>query len=555
MEYQVSARRWRPQRFEEIVGQGHITKTLQNAIKNSRIAHAYLFSGSRGVGKTTTARIFAKALNCINGPAPEPCNNCDSCREITTGISTDVFEIDGASNTGVDDVRELRENIKYAPMRGRYRVYIIDEVHMLSGSAFNALLKTLEEPPAHAIFIFATTEVHKIPETVLSRCQHFNFKRLTLLEIINMLRSVCEKDGIDINENGLSVIAKAADGSMRDSLSILDQVVSFCGKKVDEKEAAEILGIINKGIIVSFINGLKNKDASALLKIIRELQDYGHDVRQFCNSLIEQIRNMIVAKVAAAPENLIDLAKDDVDEIKRLAQDFSQEEIQLLFTIFLKTQEEIRWSQYPWVSVEMASVRAVHIPSFKDIDKIIEWINSHSASSITNKTHMLQNNDESNPPLPPFNSPLTKGGDRGVKGGMGGFSGENPTVLSEEKSNNPPAVNWEEFVNRVKEKKPYIGTYLEHGRLVDANSGEFIIGFSSKDSVFIGLIEKEESKRILKEILNDMYHRDIRLRFVKIAAESNGSNEASEKEGQSLNPLVQDALNIFGGKIVDMRKI
>ncbi|MEK6682964.1 MAG: DNA polymerase III subunit gamma/tau [Nitrospirota bacterium] len=533
MEYQVSARRWRPQRFEEIVGQGHITKTLQNAIKNNRIAHAYLFSGSRGVGKTTAARIFAKALNCINGPAPEPCNNCDSCKEITAGVSTDVFEIDGASNTGVDDVRELRENIKYAPMRGKYRVYIIDEVHMLSGSAFNALLKTLEEPPAHAIFIFATTEVYKIPETVLSRCQHFNFKRLTLLEIINMLRSVCEKDGIDINENGLSVIAKAADGSMRDSLSILDQVVSFCGKKVDEKEAAEILGIINKGIIVSFINGLKNKDASALLKIIRELQDYGHDVRQFCNSLIEQIRNMIVAKVAAAPENLIDLAKDDVDEIKRLAQDFSQEEIQLLFTIFLKTQEEIRWSQYPWVSVEMASVRAVHIPSFKDIDKVIQWIGNSSKN-------LSDNEAETALPITPLNSKK-----------------ENPAESTEEPAAyaDPPAVNWEEFVNRVKEKKQYIGTYLEHGRLVDANSGEFIIGFSSKDSVFIGLIEKEESKRILKEILNDMYHRDIRLRFVKIAAESNGSNEASEKEGQSLNPLVQDALNIFGGKIVDMRKI
>ena len=551
MEYQVSARKWRPQRFDDIIGQGHVTRTLQNAIKNNRIAHAYIFSGSRGVGKTTTARILAKALNCINGPTPEPCNNCSPCKEITSGISTDVLEIDGASNTGVDDVRDLRESVKYAPMHGKYKVYVIDEVHMLSNSAFNALLKTLEEPPAHTIFVFATTEVHKIPTTVLSRCQHFNFKRLTLIEIVDRLRLIAEKDSIEINDNGLAVIAKAADGSMRDSLSILDQVVSFCGKKVDEKEIADILGVINKDIIFSFIGRLKEKDSAGLVKIIREVQDCGYDVRQFCNNLIEQIRNMLIAKVSGNPEELIELSKEAVNEIKEIAGGFLIEDIHLLFTIFLKAQEEIRWSPYPWMSLEMAAVKAVHVPSFKSIDKLIELVSGRSGNTENmgegrvKAKERIQNTE--------VRSEKTDFQKREDEGPQEPPEKKEASIAGNENSS---SINWDELIDKVKEKKPNIGSYLEQGELVRSSEGELTIGFSGSSSFLIDLIEKDDNKKILKNLINDICHRDMHLKFVKISANADSGNSGIRNgAGVDMNPLVKDALDIFGGKLLGVRKI
>ena len=558
MEYQVSARKWRPQRFEDIIGQGHVTRTLQNAIKNNRIAHAYIFSGSRGVGKTTTARILAKALNCVNGPTPEPCNNCDPCREITSGLSTDVLEIDGASNTGVDDVRELRENVKYAPMHGKYKVYIIDEVHMLSNSAFNALLKTLEEPPSHVIFVFATTEVHEIPSTVLSRCQHFNFKRLTLIEIVDKLRLIAEKDGIDINDNGLSIIAKAADGSMRDSLSILDQVISFCGKKVDEKEIADVLGVINKDIMLAFIDRLKNKDSAGIIKIIREAQDCGYDVRQFCNNLIEHIRNIMIVKVSSSPEELIELSRDVVDEIKRLAEGLSMEEAQLFFSIFSNVHKEIRWSPYPWMSLEMAAVKAVHVPSFKSIDKLIELVSSPSGNTEgmgEYRGHKPENRIKAeeriqNTEVISQKTDSQKGEDEGLQ------EPQDKREANTAGNGNGSSVNWDELINRVKEKKPNIGSYLEQGELVRSSEKELIIGFSDRSSFLIELIEREDNKKVLKSLINDICHREIHLKFVKISANADSGNIGIRNgAGVDINPLVKDALDIFGGKLLGVRKI
>lgn len=551
MEYQVSARKWRPQRFDDIIGQGHVTRTLQNAIKNNRIAHAYIFSGSRGVGKTTTARILAKALNCVNGPTPEPCNNCSPCKEITSGISTDVLEIDGASNTGVDDVRDLRESVKYSPMHGKYKVYIIDEVHMLSNSAFNALLKTLEEPPAHTIFVFATTEVHKIPTTVLSRCQHFNFKRLTLIEIVDRLRLIAEKDSIEINDNGLAVIAKAADGSMRDSLSILDQVVSFCGKKVDEKEIADILGVINKDIIFSFIGRLKEKDSAGLVKIIREVQDCGYDVRQFCNNLIEQIRNMLIAKVSGNPEELIELSKEAVNEIKEITIGFLIEDIHLLFTIFLKAQEEIRWSPYPWMSLEMAAVKAVHVPSFKSIDKLIELVSGRSGNTENMGEGRVKAKERiQNTEVRSEKTDFQKREDEGL---------QEPPEKKEASiagNENSSSINWDELIDKVKEKKPNIGSYLEQGELVRSSEGELTIGFSGSSSFLIDLIERDDNKKILKNLINDICHRDMHLKFVKISANADSGNSGIRNgAGVDMNPLVKDALDIFGGKLLGVRKI
>src|SRR5512136_1075662 len=265
--YLVLARKWRPQLFEEVVGQRHITQTLQNAISQKRVAHAFLFTGARGVGKTSSARILAKALNCEKGPGTNPCNQCATCQEVTHGTSMDVIEIDGASNRGIDEIRELKENVRYTPAKSRYKIYIIDEVHMLTTEAFNALLKTLEEPPPHVIFVFATTEPHKIPLTILSRCQRYDFKRIPLASILEQLRTIATQEGMEISDQSLHLIAREAEGSMRDAQSLLDQVLSYAGQKVSDKEVIEVLGVIDRKILHDSIAALADGDQARLLQI------------------------------------------------------------------------------------------------------------------------------------------------------------------------------------------------------------------------------------------------------------------------------------------------
>jgi DNA polymerase-3 subunit gamma/tau len=302
--YQVLARRWRPQKFEDVVGQDHVVRTLQNAISSGRIAHAYLFTGVRGVGKTSIARILAKALNCEKGPTPTPDNSCSICNEITAGTSVDVLEIDGASNTGVDDVRELRENVRYMPQSSRYKIYIIDEVHMLSNAAFNALLKTLEEPPPHIIFIFATTEPQKIPATILSRCQRFDFKRIPREKILESLKQISISEGVTIEESDLRLIAREAEGSMRDALSLLDQVISFAGKMVPKGEVQKALGIIDRTWVTEMAQGIIDRDSARALEVLAKGYEHGYDLKQMLKDLIAHFRNMAITRAVANPTRL-----------------------------------------------------------------------------------------------------------------------------------------------------------------------------------------------------------------------------------------------------------
>ena len=286
MAYLVLARKWRPQRFDEVVGQPHVVQTLTNAISTQRIAHAYLFSGARGIGKTSVARILAKALNCAQGPSPTPCNECESCREITESSSLDVLEIDGASNRGINEIRELRENIRYLPSKSPYKIYIIDEVHMLTGEAFNALLKTLEEPPAHVIFIFATTESHRIPITILSRCQLFEFRRLAGGAIVEHLQYIAQEEGIEISDVSLRLLAREAEGSMRDGQSLLEQMIAFSGKKIKDEDLLEVLGVIDRQALLDAAAAIVDGDGVRCLEIIERLYLHGHDLRRFCQEHI-----------------------------------------------------------------------------------------------------------------------------------------------------------------------------------------------------------------------------------------------------------------------------
>src|SRR5438445_4094498 len=361
MEYQVSARKHRPMTFAEVTGQTHVVRTLTNALASGRTAHAYLFSGMRGVGKTTMARILAKALNCEKGPTSTPCLACVSCREIGAGMSFDVMEIDGASSNSVDDVREMRETVKTAPAHGRYRVYIIDEVHMLSTAAFNALLKTLEEPPAHVVFVFATTEAHKIPPTILSRCQHFTFRRIPRREVVDTLKRVTAAEGITIDDRSLSALARASDGSLRDALSLLDQAVAFGGKRVEADQLMILLGAVPHELLRGALEAILARDAAGALKALAAVQDHGSDVRQFCGELMEHVRNLLVARIVPDAGDLIELGPEEQAEIKADAARLTVDHIQELFRVFLQAEDGIRASQYPWFVVEMAAVRACRV--------------------------------------------------------------------------------------------------------------------------------------------------------------------------------------------------
>ena len=379
MEYQVSARKFRPGTFEELIGQPHVVQTLRNAILRQQVAHAYLFSGMRGVGKTTAARILAKALNCGRSeapsgadgpeqsrrrPTPEPCGQCESCLEITRGNSVDVIEIDGASNTGVDDVRELRENVKFSPFRGTYRIYIIDEVHMLSNSAFNALLKTLEEPPPHAVFIFATTEVHKIPPTITSRCQHFNFRRIPRREIIARLQEVVTHVGVTINERSLGAMARASEGSMRDALSLLDQAVAFGGQSIAEHDVDEMLGAVPDELVSRLVQTVVSQDPAAAVALVGEVVDHGYDLRAYCGAVVERMRHLMIAAVVPGFEQaqgLMDLPDEDVKHLLTEAKSFSVEQVQEIFHLFAQAEDRLRATAHPRFVFEVAAVRAARL--------------------------------------------------------------------------------------------------------------------------------------------------------------------------------------------------
>jgi DNA polymerase-3 subunit gamma/tau len=382
MAYEVLARKWRPRLFQDVIGQEHITQTLMNAMKAERLAHAYLFSGARGVGKTSVARILAKAINCPQGEPGIPCNQCHSCQEITAGSSVDVQEIDGASNRGIDEIRELRENIRYMPSSGRHRVYIIDEVHMLTLPAFNALLKTLEEPPPHVKFIFATTEPHKVPVTILSRCQKFDFKRIPLALIVQHLEKITAEEGIEISRSGLTLIAREAEGSMRDAESLLDQVVSFTGAKVEDKHITDILGVIDRALLFETSASILAGSTRKCVEIVDQIYTYGYDIREFYRSLMDQFRDLLV--VLVAPEGgLLDVIDADRAELKRQAEAAGMEKLHQCLSFLIRQEESLRLTSHPKLVLETVLFKLCsmgEILGFNDLIAKIEALETRLAS-------------------------------------------------------------------------------------------------------------------------------------------------------------------------------
>jgi DNA polymerase III subunit gamma/tau len=395
MAYQVTARKWRPQKFEDVVGQEHITSTLKNAIKSNRIAHAYIFTGPRGVGKTTTARILAKALNCENPKDFEPCNECLMCKSINDSQTMDIIEIDGASNRGIDEIRTLRESVKYAPTRGKYKIYIIDEVHMLTKESFNAFLKTLEEPPSHTIFVFATTDIHKVPLTIISRCQRFDFRRIQLETIKQTLINIAKEENISIDDKTLTLIAKKADGALRDAQSLFDQVISFCGEKIDSETVAKMLNLIDDDLFFTISDAVLEKDFNVVFQTTNKIYQNGWDFIDFTDGLLEHFRN-ILSVILTERTELVETAEVYRIKYANYIQTFSKGDLLRILNYLSKLQQELRYSNNQKLKIEIALTNLVGLEKSATLSEIISGLESgtveikSSESNITKEKSAIE---------------------------------------------------------------------------------------------------------------------------------------------------------------------
>ncbi len=607
MDYQVSARKYRPGTFDDVIGQPHIVQTLMNAVATKRIAHAYLFSGTRGVGKTTIARILAKALNCEEGPTDRPCNTCTNCQEVTQGVSVDVIEIDGASNTSVDDVREIRENVKFTPFRGHYRVYIIDEVHMLSNSAFNALLKTLEEPPAHVVFIFATTEVHKIPATILSRCQHYNFRRIARAEIVGRLRAVAQLDQLQIEDRSLNALARASEGSMRDALSLLDQAIAFGGKSINHGDLETLLGGVPQESVQDLIKTLLAQDSPAALAVLANALDQGHDVRAFCAETIEAIRNLLVASVVSDPAELRGLIEMSGEDLKQLTTDaglLTPEQLQELLTIFAQTEDSLRFSAHPRFLVEAAAIRATRLTRTRETggaestrstpsgspgrSRVIRSETAGRDSTVSSGSATAGTAAQSQPvapassgpsraqPSPPSSNPkirrdpeLPSDPSRGERGATRSTTSLGlAAASSDENPITPISLNWESVQEEVASSFPNIAPFLEAGQFLGIEGNLITIGFAKQATVARAMLEKDDNLRTLTSLCERQVGRPVRMRVVELAeTEQTGLTMAQQRslrekeqrlvlfERARSNPAIKQTLEIFGAELAEVRTV
>jgi DNA polymerase-3 subunit gamma/tau len=554
MDYQVSARKWRPQKFSELIGQDHIVRTLKNAIELNRIAHAYLFSGTRGVGKTTTARLLAKALNCEQGPTPEPCDTCTHCKEIREGNSLDVQEIDGASNNGVAEVRDLIENVQYSTSSCRFKVYIIDEVHMLSRSAFNALLKTLEEPPPQVIFLFATTELIKIPETILSRCQCFEFKPLNHAQICAQLEIICKKDNIAIDAKSLEEIAVNGAGSMRDAQSLLDQVIAFAGREVDHASVESVLGIVGQGTLEKFMDRVIAQDAAALLGLVQEVAETGKDLSLFCRDLIEYVRNLMFVKVSAQPETLVSTRTCDVETLKNQAQHLDTDQLHQMFTVLSRAEMDMKRGSLPRLIFEMAVLRLTDVRPYQEIDQLIQKINSAEGGTTTTNSAAPAGNARTSTPATPAPRPQPPQMEAAA-------STAPATPPQAQTASVPSGSEWEKIRTAASNEKRSLGTFLDNCVMLSLTPESIHLAFP--DPYTLGLVEKEENLQVIRAAVQTVcgYH-DIQFKLDIQApptpgegqpaapAEKNSAKVYGKKGNPSEDEILKDALDIFGGVVI-----
>ena len=577
MSYLVLARKWRPQTFDDVIGQEHVTRTLRNAIRSERVAHAFLFTGPRGVGKTTTARLLAKALNCEQGPTPDPCNACSQCEEITNGSAIDVLEIDGASHTGVDNVRDLTEGVQYRPAKGRFRVVIIDEVHMLSNAAFNALLKTLEEPPAHVKFIFATTESHKILQTILSRCQRYDFKRIPLRDLIQQLEHLTQAEGFECDEAGLALLAREADGSLRDAESLLDQVVAWSNGRVDEAAVRDALGVADRQALFRVVEAILAEDPAQVLRLTGDLYQYGYDPRRLCHDLLQHFHDLVVAKVSSDVSVLADLPDHEVEIVRKQAALRSREDLQRFFASLLETEEAVRKSAYTQLVIEMALVKLASQPPVLPIQDALAKLEELQHQFGSSGSRPASSRQQRFRPSAPAGS-VESIGSSGLKDAK---DSKDSTDAKRASTSAPPAVpasapvasstvehleqgeQWDGFLTMIRSKKISLFFALKAGYLLGVTPTALQIGVD-KDP-YLKELSRQENRTILEESAEQFFGHKLTIEVQKgkhgpatkgpISPPGEGGRLPKSVQGPSgsADPLVKTALDILGGEIQERR--
>ena len=565
MSYLVLARKWRPQTFDDIVGQEHVSRTLMNAIRSNRVAHAFLFTGVRGVGKTTAARILAKALNCIQGPTPTPCNACVNCQEITAGNAVDVLEIDGASNTGVDDVREIIENVRYQPAKSRFKIYIIDEVHMLSTSAFNALLKTLEEPPAHVKFIFATTDPHKVPHTIHSRCQRYDFKRIPLRSVVERLTHITATEGITISERALFLLAREGEGSMRDAQSLLDQVIAFAGNTVRDEDVTTAVGLADRKVLYAIADAVVGRDPGRALERLNELHLYGYDMRRCARELVEHFRNLAVARLLPGEELLPDLADEERAEVHRQAQQMNPEDLDRAFRLLLATESEIGHVPYPKLVLEMTLIKLATLVPVVPVEELLDRLDDLERRLVSGGGP-----DASGSPRPTASAPAEPRRPPSARVHAGApAQSVAPAATDEEparRSSGPPAPpadatpasgrSWDDFVAFVAKEKVTLLPYLKSSVASGCESSTLALRVPA--GYYYDYLAQRAHTGLIEDLAHRFFGRPMRVTVAAAeageeAAASGTENAAGLHAAALGDPVVQAAVEILGGEVQEVK--
>jgi len=553
MAYLVLARKYRPATFSEVVGQEHVTRTLRNAFGSGRLGHAFLFSGLRGVGKTSVARILAKTLNCTDEQhTDEPCGRCDSCREIDEGRSLDVVEMDAASHTGVDDIRELRESVMYAAAEGKYKVYIIDEVHMLSKNAFNALLKTLEEPPPRVVFILATTEPHKVPVTIHSRCQRYDFRRISSADIAGHLATICEKEGVDISHDGLRRIAIASEGSLRDSQSLLDQVLSFAGDRVADEDVNVVLGSLDRDKLMQLFAACVDSDSGTALRALGEMIDNGADPMRITLDLLEIIRSVMILLEVEDSTGLIDLPEGELEVLTSLAERADPASLRMQFAILARGEERMRRSSQQQLHLELA---LVHMARSQEIIPV--GMGGAPPGSEGGSYRPARKRAPSPPPDSPEENSASP-----VEAEAHLDLSTVPAFAGIE----TPRETWEQLLEFITGKAPSIGSMLE--QLIPQNvAGEELVIAGRRGEIFLEVLQEREKLAELQALLREFFNREMRVKFIEMEVEERARNHnAVEKRQQQESdlarkikketrehPMVKEAMEIFGGELTSVK--
>ncbi|MGD8375478.1 MAG: DNA polymerase III subunit gamma/tau [Acidobacteriota bacterium] len=501
MAYKVLARKFRPGTFDEVVGQDAVVRTLRNAIAGGRMAHAYLFSGARGVGKTTLARILAKCLNCkqADGPTVTPCGTCESCLEVAESTSLDVQEIDGASNRGIDDIRELRETSRYQPSRDRFRVFIIDEVHMLTREAFNALLKTLEEPPPHVVFVFATTEYQKVPATIVSRCQHFDFRRIERTTLAATLARVAEQEGVTLGDRGADLLARTASGSLRDALGYLDQAVAYCGAEVSEAGLREILGVAGRESVDAFFQALADSDAAAAIGLIDRLARSGQDLAHFCRELIERGRELLLLRASPEAVAVLGMTESEAAEAGALAERFSAEDLLRIGRALTDLEGKMRFSPHTRFLLEMAAVRLIRTGSLTPLPELIARVEALAGGS----------SGGGSPPPAGGRKATPKAGGKVQAAPPPG--GPRVPLTSERAAMGAGGGGEAEIRRRVSAKRNALGSYLEHACEFRVAGDELRVRFPSQHALFMNGLARADNRRILGEAVLEVTGKELQI--------------------------------------------